>query len=314
MVVDRSADLVHEKILSLPHLLRRGDLLVFNDVRVRSARLKAERKGGGAAELLLLRPLGSGHWECLAKPAKRLRPGVRLVLPAAVEAEVIERLIDGRVVVSLDNVVDVPAYLDRYGELPLPPYIRRPNGPDAKDAERYQTVFARTSAAVAAPTAGLHFSQRLLRSLDEAGITRAHVTLEVGPATFMPLRSDVLDDVQLEAERALISAQTVQAIDETKDAGGRVIAVGTTTTRALESCAATAEGLSAGEYWANAFIRPGFKFRVIDGLLTNFHLPRSTLLVLVSALAGRQRILAAYEEAVRWEYRFYSYGDAMLII
>jgi S-adenosylmethionine:tRNA ribosyltransferase-isomerase len=203
--------------------------------------------------------------------------------------------------------------------MPLPPYIRRPDGPLASDAERYQTIFAARDGAVAAPTAGLHFTPELLAELDAAGVRRASVTLMVGPGTFLPVRVDDVREHQMEAEWAEVPDATVEAIEQTRAAGGRVIAVGTTTVRALESSALADSSASRdvrqgrGGFWASAFIRPGFRFQMVDGLLTNFHLPRSTLLMLVSALAGREAILAAYRLAVAERYRFYSYGDAMLI-
>jgi S-adenosylmethionine:tRNA ribosyltransferase-isomerase len=314
LVVERcGAALQHAVITALPSLLRRGDLLVFNDVRVRPARVYGRGAGGGAVELLLLRQVRDAAWECLAKPGKRLRPGAEVRLPGDVVARIAERLANGRVVADFPATLDVPVWLQRHGEIPLPPYIKRPDGPLPADNERYQTVFARRDGAVAAPTAGLHFSEALLARLDDAGVARATVTLLVGPATFLPWREDTVGD-GLEGEWSEIPAATVEAIARTRAAGGRVIAVGTTTTRALESAARRAGGLSAGGAWADAFIVPGFRFAVIDGLLTNFHLPRSTLLMLVAAFAGRERVLSAYATAVRESYRFYSYGDAMLLL
>ncbi len=305
----------HTDIGALPGLLRGGDLLVFNDVRVRRARLHGRAHSGGAVELLVLRELAPGIWDCLGRPARRLRVGARLVMAGDVEVEVVGvEAGTGRLRVSLGAAGDVGAYLERHGEIPLPPYIKRPDGPSDGDGERYQTVFADPVGAVAAPTAGLHFSERLLDDLRRVGVELAWVTLDVGPATFLPVRAERLDDCSLEPEWASIPPATEHAIAAAKRRGGRVIAVGTTTTRALESRAAEPLGLRAGEFPAGAFLRERGQFRVIDGLLTNFHLPRSTLLVLVSAFAGRQRVLAAYEEAVRLRYRFYSYGDAMLIL
>lgn len=316
LVFDRaSGQLVHDRIRSLPQILRRGDLLVFNDVRVRRARIHWRAPSGGRGELLLLRELDAGVWECLGRPGKRLRPGLRLDLPGGVVAEIVGRRA-ARVHVAWRGVSDVEAYLERHGEIPLPPYIKRPQGPSEEDRTRYQTVFARQIGAVAAPTAGLHFSSALLAAIGEAGVATTQVTLNVGPATFLPVRAEALDDCELEPEWASLSESAVRAIDSTRRSGGRVIAVGTTTTRALESRAAGAgtAGLRPGAYAADAFIRPGFEFTVIDGMLTNFHLPRSTLLVLVSAMAGRERILSLYEAAVREKYRFYSYGDATLLV
>ena len=299
----------HRAITDLPELLSPGDLLVFNDTRVRPARLFGRIESGGAVELLAVRAVAEGEWECLGRPARRLRPGTRIGLPAGGEAVVRARLAPGRYAVAFTG--DVDELLAQHGELPLPPYIRRPDGPLPIDAERYQTVFARRPGAVAAPTAGLHFSPALLEALAARGVAQAFVTLDVGPATFLPLREDAV--ATLDGEWAEIPAATVAAIWRARDGGGRVVAVGTTTTRALESAARRPGGLTAGSFWADAFVRPGFRFGVVDALVTNFHLPRSTLLMLVAAFAGREPVLAAYAEAVRERYRFYSYGDAMLI-
>jgi S-adenosylmethionine:tRNA ribosyltransferase-isomerase len=304
----------HDVVRNLSAWLRAGDLLVFNDARVRPARLFGRAGGGGAVELLLLAARPDGTWSCLGRPAKRLRPGAAVQLPDGSTARVVERLAPGRYAVAF--ATDVRALLARHGELPLPPYIKRPDGPLPLDRERYQTVFARRDDAVAAPTAGLHFTPALLAALEAAGVARAGLTLDVGPGTFLPVRDDDVAGHHMDAEWAELPAETAAAITATRAAGGRVIAVGTTTTRALESAARRAGGdaLASGGSWADVFILPGFRFRVIDGLLTNFHLPRSTLLMLVSAFAGRARVLAAYETAVRERYRFYSYGDAMLIL
>jgi S-adenosylmethionine:tRNA ribosyltransferase-isomerase len=303
----------HTAIRDLPRLLRPGDLLVFNDTRVRPARLTCHGVSGGAVELLVLARVEPRVWSCIGRPAKRLRADMPLVLPDGSTAAVRARTAPGRYAVEFPSDVDVAALLDRHGQLPLPPYIRRPGGPEPLDSERYQTIFAAHDGAVAAPTAGLHFSAELLAALEVAGIERAYVTLAVGPATFLPVRVDDAREHQLEPEWAELPTATTAAIERTRARGGRVIAVGTTTTRALESAALRAGGLVPGGLWADAFIVPPFRFNVIDGLLTNFHLPRSTLLMLVAAFAGRERILDAYALAVQERYRFYSYGDAMLI-
>lgn len=299
----------HRAITDLPAVLKPGDLLIFNDTRVRPARLFGRIASGGGVELLAVRPIAGDAWECLGRPARRLRPGSAIALPDGSTATVREQLAPGRYAVAFD-AGDVEQLLAAHGELPLPPYIRRPDGPLPFDAERYQTVFARRAGAVAAPTAGLHFTPELLAALAARGVERAFVTLDVGPATFLPLREAVSS---LDGEWAEIPDGTVAAIARAKAAGGRVVVVGTTTTRALESAARRPGGLAAGAFWADAFIRPGFRFAVADALVTNFHLPRSTLLMLVAAFAGREPVLAAYAEAVRRRYRFYSYGDAMLI-
>jgi len=303
----------HERFAALPRLLRAGDLLVFNDVRVRRARLRGRLPSGTVVELLLLREVAGGAWECLGRPGRRLRAGVLVHLPGDRAARIVEQG-SGLVVVSFDGVGDLDEYLARHGEIPLPPYIKRPNGPCVDDDARYQTVYARRIGAVAAPTAGLHFTHALIDELRATGVELAWVTLDVGPATFLPVRAENLAECRLDAERASIPERTADLLAATKGRGGRVIAVGTTTTRALESRAAAGEGVRAGEFGADAFLRRAGDFRVVDGMVTNFHLPQSTLLVLVCAFAGRRPMLAAYAEAVRQRYRFYSYGDAMLIL
>jgi S-adenosylmethionine:tRNA ribosyltransferase-isomerase len=299
----------HHAITDLPALLAPGDLLVFNDTRVRPARLFGRIDTGGAVELLVVRGLGDGVWECLGRPARRLRTGMGIGLPDGSQATVRASLGPGRYAIAF--TADVGQLLEQHGELPLPPYIRRPDGPLPADGDRYQTVFARRPGAIAAPTAGLHFTPALLAALADRGIGHAFITLDVGPATFLPLRGDEVGT--LEGEWAEIPPQTIDAVARTRAAGGRIVAVGTTTTRALESAARRPGGLTADGWWADAFIRPGFRFAVVDALLTNFHLPRSTLLMLVAAFAGREAVLTAYAAAVRERYRFYSYGDAMLI-
>ncbi len=303
----------HEVVGNLPALLRAGDLLVLNDTRVCPARLFGRTASGGAIELLLVAETRKDRWQCLGRPAKRLRLGAQVHLPGGARARVSEVRGEGRYTVAFAPSKDVPQLLSEHGEIPLPPYIKRPDGPLAVDRERYQTVFAARGASVAAPTAGLHFTSPLLGSLRGAGVDLAWLTLDIGPATFMPIRGENLDAYRMEPEWATIPAATVEAVRRAKAAGRRVVAVGTTTTRALESAAARPEGLTAGGVWADKFIFPGFCFRVVDALLTNFHLPKSTLLMLVSAFAGRRAIRAAYATAVRERYRFYSYGDAMLI-
>jgi S-adenosylmethionine:tRNA ribosyltransferase-isomerase len=303
----------HGAIRELPRLLRAGDLLVFNDTRVRPARLQCRGVCGGAIELLVLAQIDGQIWSCLGRPAKRLRVDTTVALPDGSHAVVRACTAPGRYAVEFAPGVDVDALLTQHGQLPLPPYIRRPQGPGPLDTERYQTIFAAHDGATAAPTAGLHFTSELVAALDAAGIERAYLTLAVGPATFLPVRVEDARDHRLEPEWVELPEGTTDAIARTRARGGRVIAVGTTTTRALESAALRGGTLLPGGFSADAFILPPFHFRVIDGLLTNFHLPRSTLLMLVSAFAGRERMLAAYAAAVRGRYRFYSYGDAMLI-
>jgi len=323
--LDRATGAIRHAIArDLPRLLRPGDLLVVNDTRVRPARLRCRAAGGGAVELLLIAERRARVWTCLGRPAKRLRPGAALSLPGGGAATVRERIDPVGYEVEFSGESDVHALLARYGELALPPYIKRPHGLEPGDRERYQTIFAAREGAVAAPTAGLHFTADLLASLERIGVRHVSLTLAVGPATFLPVRVEDVREHHLDAEWAEVPAQTLEALERTKVQGGRVIAVGTTTVRALESFAARraagapatdalARGGAPEGFWADAFILPGFRFRIVDGLLTNFHLPRSTLLMLVSAFAGRAQVLDAYAVAVRERYRFYSYGDAMLI-
>jgi S-adenosylmethionine:tRNA ribosyltransferase-isomerase len=314
MVLDRArSTLQHSRVQDLPEHLRPGDLLVVNDTKVVPARLFGRSVAGGAVEVLVIRPLAGSIWLCLGKPARRLREGVGLSFPGKVRATVAATYGNGHYSIAFEGDAPVQALMERRGEIPLPPYIRRPDGPLPLDLTRYQTIFASNPGAIAAPTAGLHFTDQLITALQQQGISLARLTLHVGPGTFLPVRCDDFRDHAMEAEWYEIPAATATRITETKAAGGRVVAVGTTTTRALESAAAVHGWLQPGAGWAHLFITPGHRFRVIDALFTNFHLPRSTLLLLVSAFAGRDRILAAYAEAVTERYRFYSYGDAMLI-
>jgi S-adenosylmethionine:tRNA ribosyltransferase-isomerase len=313
-VLDRANGNTHHSFVrELPGLLQPGDLLVLNDTRVRPARLRGQTPRGGSVELLLIRKEGGHAWQCLGKPARRLRSGSRLVFPDAAQAWVRTPLSGGRYVVEFEPSVQVEELLARHGEVPLPPYIRRPQGATPLDRDRYQTVFAAREGAVAAPTAGLHFTAALFDAIRARGIETAWLTLHVGPGTFLPVRHDDVREHKMETEWAFVPAETAAAVNRVKNEGRRVVAVGTTTTRALESAARRHGSVPAGEIGADVFILPGFGFRVVDALITNFHLPRSTLLLLVSAFAGRERVLATYETAVRERYRFYSYGDAMLI-
>jgi len=313
LVLDRrSGQLADATVAELPRHLRRGDLLVVNDTRVVPARTFGRTDGNAAVELVWIRPEPDGRWRCVGKPAKRLRPGRVVVCQGDVRLTVEDAHGGGHYTVRPDRTVDVPAWLEACGELPLPPYIKRPDGPLPLDRERYQTIFATVPGAIAAPTAGLHFTEALVEALAALGVRMATVTLHVGPGTFLPVRCDDARQHVMAAEWSTISAATVAAIAETRAAGGRVVAVGTTTTRALES--AVVEGsILPGPRWADRFIVPGYRFQVVDALFTNFHLPGSTLLLLVSAFAGRDALRHAYAEAIRRRYRFYSYGDAMLI-
>ena len=326
LVLDRSGSpLQHTVIRQLPRVLRPGDLLVVNDTRVYPARLLGRRvPSGGAVECLLLGEErtaagadGSEIWEALMHPGQKLKPGARVVFEGSgveLHGEVLERLFFGRRRIRLTpDRGAVADAIDALGRVPLPPYIRRGDTP--ADRERYQTVFAAQRGSIAAPTAGLHFDAALLDALASAGVERTSVTLHVGYGTFKPVRVDDVEAHVVDPEPYEIAAAAAAAIEAARGEGRRVIAVGTTTTRALEDAARRGQGrVVAGGARAEIFIHPGFDFRVISGLLTNFHLPRSSLLMLVSAFAGRERVLDAYREAVAQRYRFYSYGDAMLIV
>lgn len=312
----------HHSVRDLPKFLRPNDLLVFNDARVIPARLFGKKaETGGRVELLLVEPVdgaaGQGErWYCLGSASKGLKPGQQLVFSDRLKGQVVRAEPDGAIVVELSLGGDaLLAELWSQGEIPLPPYIASGHVPAAQDpnASRYQTIFAKKPGASAAPTAGLHFTDRLFAELDAVGVKRSFVTLFVGPGTFLPVRTEDVSQHRMHSERYEIPPQTVDAIRETKASGGRVIAVGTTALRTLEAAGREGE-LHAGASATDLFLVPGSKFHVIDGLMTNFHLPKSTLLMLVAALAGRERILAAYAEAIAQRYRFFSYGDAMLIL
>lgn len=296
----------------LPGLISPGDLVVLNTTRVRHARLPATRPSGGPAEVLLLHPAADGHtWIAMGKPGSALRPGKRVSLGPGAEVETVEVLPDGLRRVRFHGVTAEEA-MRRFGRLPLPPYITR--APDAEDETRYQTIYAEREGSVAAPTAGLHFTSELLADLERRGVLLGRLDLEVGPGTFKPVEDDDLTRHTMHEERFEIPALLARQIDELRGRGGRVWAVGTTVTRALESAANDDGTVGAGTGETTLFIRPGFRFRVVDRLLTNFHLPRSTLIMLVAAFAGYETTMAAYRHAVDQRYRFYSYGDAMVIL
>ena len=322
MIVDRRAQSWRESsIRELPELLASGDVIVANDTRVFPARLLGTRlPGGGAAECLLLTRVDDRHWEALVHPGQRLRPGSQMRFADAgrapgvvIHAEIVERRHFGRRLVRFDveGAATLDAVVDAIGHIPLPPYIDRPD--TAADAERYQTIYATERGSIAAPTAGLHFDDALIEALRARGIDWATVTLHVGYGTFKPVRVEAVEDHQVDAERAVVSAATADAIRRAKLAGRRVVAVGTTTTRALETAAASGE-LRAFDGATELFIHPGHNFRAVDALVTNFHLPRSSLLMLVAAFAGLDLTLAAYRDAVAKRFRFYSYGDAMIVL
>jgi S-adenosylmethionine:tRNA ribosyltransferase-isomerase len=310
LVLDRSGDLVDRTVRDLPEYLEAGDALVLNDSRVLPARLIGRRRDGGEAEVLLLRPLPEGqhHWEALIRPARRLDAGSQVQFENSALAVSIEARNEETATVRLDGVADPLAEVRRIGQMPTPPYIKERLG----DRERYQTVYAREEGSAAAPTAGLHFTPALLSSLRDRGVVVAFVTLHVGLDTFRPVRVDDPAEHRIHREWYRIDEASARAINEARRRSKRVVAVGTTSVRVLES-AATEGGLAAGEGWTGLFILPGYRFRVVDAMLTNFHLPKSTLLMLVSAFAGRERILAAYAQAIERCYRFYSFGDCMLI-
>jgi S-adenosylmethionine:tRNA ribosyltransferase-isomerase len=316
LVLDRqSGETSHRAFAELPDLLAAGDLLVVNRSRVIPARLLGRRASGGEAEILLVRDRGEGRWEAMVRPGRHLRPGQRVTidddLSVMVESEALDES-GRRHVRLLSKRRDIDAAVERSGHTPLPPYIRRPDRP--ADRERYQTVYARESGSVAAPTAGLHFTAPLLARLEGRGVERAEVVLHVGPGTFQPLKVARVEDHRVGAEPYTVPPETAAAVGKTRVRGGRVVAVGTTTVRTLESATASDGTVAAGQGETGLVIVPGHRFRAVDVLLTNFHLPRSSLLVLVAAFAGREAVLRAYAEAVRLRYRFYSYGDAMLII
>ncbi len=295
------------RFIDLPSLLQAGDLLVLNDTRVLPARLAGRKASGGACELLLERILDGRRILAQARSSKGLRPGMAIALPGGATAIVVAR--HGELhELALDR--DALPYFETHGSMPLPPYVAR--AADATDRERYQTVFADEPGAVAAPTAGLHFDQPALQALVQAGVAVARLTLHVGAGTFQPLRTDAVEAHRMHAERYRVPQSAVDAVAAARARGGRVVAVGTTVVRALESAAACGV-LAPVDGETDIFIRPGFRFRVVDALLTNFHLPESTLLMLVAAFAGRERVLAAYHHAIAGRYRFFSYGDAMFV-
>jgi S-adenosylmethionine:tRNA ribosyltransferase-isomerase len=329
LVLHRDSGLVeHTRFSRLEDYLVAGDLLVVNNTRVFPARLLGRRvPSGGAVECLLIRPAGlevgsweSGveFWEALVHPGQKLKPGAQVLFESdglQLHGEILDRHFFGRRTVRLwtDEPAGVPAAIDRLGHMPLPPYIKRADGPC--DRERYQTVYARERGSIAAPTAGLHFTQERLASLEAGGVKRADVTLHVGYGTFKPVRVDRVEDHSVDPEHFEVTRETADALTAARREHRRVIAVGTTTVRALESLAVDADdAIQAVQGETQTFIHPGHVFRVVNALITNFHLPRSSLLMLVAAFAGRERILAAYREAIERRYRFYSYGDAMLIV
>jgi S-adenosylmethionine:tRNA ribosyltransferase-isomerase len=317
VAADRSE---HRRVRDLVEILNPGDLLVLNDTRVLPARLLGKRASGGQVELLLLAP-GAAGWRALVRPGGRMRAGERVELESgALAARLLRRLDGPEWEVELEGGAagaSVEDLLERHGRMPLPPYIRRERGDAelaAHDRERYQTVFARARGAVAAPTAGLHFTPELLAALEQRGIQHTYVTLHVGLGTFQPVTAERIEEHVMHAERYVLPESAERALRAARERGGRVVAVGTTSVRVLESCACGGGLVRAGSGETRIFLKPGDRLRATDALLTNFHLPRSTLLMLVSAIAGRERILRLYAEALAGPYRFFSYGDALLLL
>ena len=315
LVVDRTAaKITDNEFQYLPSYLKKGDLLVLNNTRVFPARLYGQTATGAQIEVFLVREIEDKNWEILAKPAKRLKPGTMISFGQLLKANVREKMGDGKVIVDFSYAGDLYDVLDEIGVTPLPPYIKRVKGGIDGDRERYQTVYAKKPGAIAAPTAGLHFTPEIIESIRDIGVTVAEITLHVGYGTFEPVRVDDLSEHKVSAESFEISTESADLLNRAKTDGRRIVAVGTTTTRALESTLAKFDKFTDGSHSADLTITPGYKFRAIDALLTNFHLPQSSLLVLTSTFGGHDLIMNAYRHAVAAKYRFYSYGDCMLIL
>lgn len=311
LVLDKvTGEMEHRHFYDLPEYLHPGDCMVLNDSRVIPARLIGTRASGGAAEVVLLRDLGGGRWECLTRPGKKMRPGAKVSFgDGELTGEVEEALPDGNRIIRFDYEGIFLEVLERLGRMPLPPYIKE----QLDDPERYQTVYSVHPGSAAAPTAGLHFTNELLDAIRAMGVDVRFVTLHVGLGTFRPVKAENIEDHDMHSEFCTVPADTAEAVNRAKAAGGRIVAVGTTSCRTLESFTGEDGVLRPESGWTDIFIYPGYRFRCIDALVTNFHLPGSTLVMLVSAMAGRENILNAYAEAVRQEYRFFSFGDAMFI-
>ncbi len=313
LVLDRRTGRIdHRTFRDLPEILAPGDLLVANRSRVFPARLLGRREGGGAAEVLLVREREDGTWDALVRPGSRLREGARIRIAEDLEVVVLDN--PPRVLrrTRLESPEDVRVALERHGHVPLPPYIRRQDR--ALDRERYQTVYARETGSVAAPTAGLHFTPALRTRLADRGVAWTELVLHVGPGTFRPVEVEQVEEHRVDPEAYEVPSEAAEAVARTRTTGGRVVAVGTTSTRVLETALRDDGRIHTGSGETDLVIVPGYRFRAANALLTNFHLPRSSLLLLVCAFAGRERVLAAYAEAIREGYRFYSYGDAMLVL
>ena len=312
MVLDRrSGGVTHRHFYDVIDYLQPGDCLVMNDSRVLPARLLGHRPTGGAVEVLLLRDLGDKKWECLCKPGRKMQAGSEVIFgDGELNATVTEVLDDGNRVVEFHYEGFFPEVLVRLGKMPLPPYIKA----ELEDQERYQTVYSREVGSAAAPTAGLHFTEDLLDQIRAKGIQTAFVTLHVGLGTFRPVKAEEITEHHMHSELCMIGKETADILNETKRNGGRIICVGTTSCRTLESLVNEDGTFEPKSKWTEIFIYPGYTFKAMDGLITNFHLPESTLVMLVSAFAGRENVLNAYQEAVKERYRFFSFGDAMCIM
>ena len=306
----KTGEIEHRHFYELPQYLRKGDCLVLNNTRVLPARLLGCRQSGGGVELVLLRDLGEGRWECLSRPGRKTKPGTLLQFGDGELTATVEAVAEGgNRIVQFHYTGIFLEVLERLGKMPLPPYIKE----ELQDGERYQTVYSRELGSAAAPTAGLHFTPELLKQIEQMGVKLCYVTLHVGLGTFRPVKEEKIEDHEMHSEFCVISPETAEAINAVRKNGGRVIAVGTTSCRTLESFAEEDGTVEAGSRWTDIFIYPGYRFKCIDALITNFHLPESTLIMLVSALAGRENVLRAYETAVKEKYRFFSFGDAMFI-
>ncbi|MCD6232136.1 tRNA preQ1(34) S-adenosylmethionine ribosyltransferase-isomerase QueA [Candidatus Aerophobetes bacterium] len=311
-----SGKIEHKKFYQIDEYLRKGDVLVLNNTRVIPARLKGRKKDtGGRVEIFLLRKRGKNLWECLLKPAGRVREDSQISFPEIeVYAKVLKKIEGAKALVKFSDEEDIEERINRIGEVPLPPYIKREKGPSLEDKERYQTLYAKENGAVAAPTAGLHFTLPLLGKIRKKGVKIVEITLHTGWASFKPLREKRVEDNKLPSEYFKITRESAFIINKAKREGSRVIAVGTTTTRALETSAGNSGIIKEKEDFTDLFIYPGYKFKIIDALITNFHMPASSLLLLVCAFAEKEKVLFAYKEAIKKKYRFLSFGDAMLIV
>ena len=306
----QTGEIEHKHFYDIKQYLHAGDCLVLNDSRVLPARLIGSRPTGGAVELVLLKDIGDNRWECLSRPGRKTKPGQELIFGnSELTAVVQEVTLGGNRIVKFSYEGIFLEILERLGKMPLPPYIKE----ELQDSERYQTVYSKELGSAAAPTAGLHFTKELLAEIEDMGVKICYVTLHVGLGTFRPVKADKIEDHEMHSEFCIVPEETAETVNAVKRTGGRVIAVGTTSCRTLESFTTEDGTLHATSGWTNIFIYPGYKFKCIDALITNFHLPESTLIMLVSALAGRENILNAYNTAVKQRYRFFSFGDAMMI-